>query len=86
MTIREFYLDKYPTDDMGIELDEKATFAGLMNTLFIGADVYEYIGVGDSLIRERIFEKLSEEIGFSYKYIIDLWLNKSVIISNYLDS
>lgn len=74
MTIKEFYLENYPTDEMGVELNEKVTFTGLLNQLFIGGDVYEYIGVGDSIIRERLFEKLAEDLETSYDYIYNLWL------------
>jgi len=74
MTIKEFYLKNYPTDELGTELKETSTFSGLLNILFTGGDVYEYFGVGDSLIRERLFTKLSEELETSYDYIYDLWL------------
>ena len=74
MTIREFYLKNYPTDDLGLELNETPTFAGLLNQLIVGGDVYRYIGVGDSIIRERLFERLAEELGVSYDYVYNLWL------------
>lgn len=74
MTIREFYLENYPTDDLGLELNETPTFAGLLNQLIIGGDVYRYIGVGDSVIRERLFERLAEELNVKYDYVYNLWL------------
>jgi hypothetical protein len=74
MTLREFYLTNYPTDDMGEELNETATFAGLLNQLIVGGDVYVYIGVYDSVIRERLFERLGEEIGEDYDYVYNLWI------------
>jgi hypothetical protein len=74
MTIREFYLETYPTDELGLELNETPTFAGLLNQLITDADVYRYIGVSDSLVRERLFEKLAEELEVSYEYVYDLWL------------
>ena len=74
MTIREFYLKNYPTDDLGLELNETPTFAGLLNQLIVSGDVYRYIGVGDSIIRERVFERLAEELGVSYDYVYNLWL------------
>ena len=74
MTIKEFYLNTYPTDELGIELNETQTFAGLLNQLIVGGDVYRYIGVGDSIIRERLFERLAEELEVSYDYVYDLWL------------
>ncbi len=42
MKIREFYLETYPTDDLGFELNETPTFAGLLNQLIVGGDVYRY--------------------------------------------
>ena len=74
MKIKEFYLENYPTDDLGIEINETANFAGLLNQLIISGDVYEYIGVGDSITRERLFERLAEELEVSYDYVYNLWL------------
>lgn len=74
MTIREFYLANYPSDDMGAGINPKATFAGLLNQLIVGGDVYEYLFVYDSIIRERLFEKLADELEVSYEYVYNLWL------------
>tara|TARA_B110000046_G_scaffold103854_1_gene111372 strand:+ start:1165 stop:1395 length:231 start_codon:yes stop_codon:yes gene_type:complete len=75
MLIREFYLKNYPTDELGIELKDDTNFTGLLNELFTNNDIYGYIGVGDSIIRERLFEKLSEILNCSYDYVYNLWLN-----------
>ena len=75
MKIKGFYLCEYPTDELGVELNDNATFTGLLNELFTNGNVYEYIGVGDSLIRERLFERLAEELETSYDYVYNLWLN-----------
>ena len=69
MNIRKFYLKKYPTDDMGVEINETANFTGLLNELFTGNDVYGYISVWDSLIRERLFTELSAILNCSYDYV-----------------
>ena len=74
MNIREFYVKNYPSDDLGLELNETPTFAGLLNQLIVGGDVYRYIGVGDSIIRERLFERLAEELEVSYEYVYNLSL------------
>lgn len=74
MTIKEFYLNAYPTDELGLELNEKATFAGLVTILFSDMNVYDYIGVCDSLVRERLFEKLANELDTSYDWVYNLWL------------
>jgi hypothetical protein len=75
MNIREFYLANYPTDELGVELNETPTFAGLLNKLITNADIYHYIGVGDSLVRERLFARLAEELGVRYGYVYNLWTN-----------
>ena len=75
MTIKDFYLNNYPTDELGVELDNKATFAGLVTTLFGDMDVYDYIGVYDSLVRERLFSELANQLNKSYDYVYNLWLN-----------
>ena len=69
MTIREFYLSKYPSDDLGTNIDPKATFIGLLDALHNGVCVYDYIDYGDSVIRERIFEELSNQLGSDYNYV-----------------
>ena len=74
MNIREFYVKNYPTDDLGIGINPKATFAGLLNQLIVNGDVYEYIYVYDSIVRERLFERLAEELEVSYEYVYKLWL------------
>jgi hypothetical protein len=74
MNIRKFYLEAFPTDELGVEINPKANFESLW--LAIRGDmVYEYIGVSDSVVRERIFEKFSELTGHNYDYIYQEWLN-----------
>jgi len=75
MNIKEFYLNTYPTDELGTEINENANFTGLLNELYNGKDVYDYIGVGDSLIRERLFSELANLLETSYDYIYNIWLN-----------
>ena len=74
ITIREYYLENYPTDELGVSLNVTPTFAGLLNQLIVGGDIYQYIGVSDSIIRERLFERLAEELEVSYDYVYNLWL------------
>ena len=76
MNIKEFYLNEYPTDELGVELIETATFVGLLDVLHNNTkDVYDYIGVGDSLVRERVFARLAEILEMPYDYVYNLWLN-----------
>ena len=75
MNIKEFYLNTYPTDELGEELNENVTFNGLFNEILEGNDIYEYIGVVDSLVRERLFEELASQINETYDSVYDMWLN-----------
>ena len=72
--IREYYLEAFPTDDLGNEINPKATFEGLHKVLDNYGDVYEYIGVGDSIVRERVFDKLADVLGVEYDVIYSQWL------------
>jgi hypothetical protein len=74
MNIRNYYVNEFPSDELGLEIDPKANFESLW--LAIRGDmVYEYIGVSDSVIRERLFEKFSQLTGHNYDYIYQEWLN-----------
>lgn len=77
LTIRDWYTATYPEDELGYEIDPKANFLGLKMTLDEFKDVYDYIGVGDSLVRERVFEKAARIWGVSYDRIYDLWLESA---------
>ena len=73
MTVKEFYLNEYPTDELGVEMNGGATWAGLWVAIR-GGIIYEYLGVHDSIVRERVFEKFSEITGHTYDYIYNEWL------------
>jgi hypothetical protein len=74
MNIREYYVATFPTDELGDEINPSATFEVLVDVLNNYGDVYQYIGVSDSIVRERCFEKLSELTNTEYDVIYDLWL------------
>ena len=76
MNIQTFYCNTYPTDELGPEINENAHFAGLLNQLYLGGDVYEYLGVDDSIVRERCFAELAASLEADYDYIYNLWINK----------
>lgn len=74
MKLKVYYLETYPDDDMGNEIDDNATFVGLLYTLYENEEVYDYIGVDDSVIRERLFSRLAFELKTPYDYVYNLWL------------
>ena len=72
--IKEWYLKTYPTDELGEELNGRATFYDLFEALDNYQDVYNLFGIGDTIIRERIFEKLAEIMECPYEEIYNQWL------------
>lgn len=72
--LKSYYMEKYPTDELGAELDEHSTFRTLAVALAHHQDVDEAIGVGDSVIRERLFQHLADLEGVDYGVVYDLWL------------
>jgi len=72
--IKEWYIENYTTDDLGQEISEKATFEDLFKALKNNTDIYDLIGVGDSVIRERLFKELASIKGIKYNDIYNMWL------------
>ena len=75
MTLREYYTNEFSDDELGQEINPTATFSGLLLRVFTGQSVYDYIGVEDSIVRERLFEKLAEDAHTDYQSIYYTWLN-----------
>jgi acetolactate synthase small subunit/biotin operon repressor len=69
--IKSWYISKYPSDDLGEELNPNAEFSELAENL---ANIYTYLGVADSVVRERVFERYSEIFNKPYEYIYDKWV------------
>ena len=75
--IKKFYTENFSSDESGLEINENATFQGLFQVLDNYDDVYEYIGVCDSLVRERIFWELSKVMEVHYQIVYDQWMKAS---------
>ena len=76
LNVREWYMTEYPTDELGEMINKDVTFFDVMGALLTGKCVYELLlgEYGDSLVRERVFAKLSELQKVKYSVIYDLWL------------
>ena len=71
--VKAWYIEQF-NDDASHLIDNNITFEEVYHALKMGDDFYETIGVGDSVIRERIFEELSYLYKVSYDDIYTLWL------------
>lgn len=72
--IKEWYMNTYPTDDLGADINPNITFYDMFVVLDTYKDVYEALNVGDSLIRERVFSELAKIMDVDYDYIYQQWL------------
>ena len=73
--IKEWYIQEYPTDEVGETLNEESTFKDLYEALDNYEDIYDILGgEADSIVRERCFEKLAEIMQVGYDYIYEQWI------------
>lgn len=71
--IKQWYTTTFKSDDLGQEINPTATFLGLIGNI---GDIYDYIGVADSIIRERLFERIAEIMECSYDEVYNLWIEQ----------
>ena len=74
-SIRDWYIRAFPSDQLGYRINPLATFAGTVKCMADGGDIYKYLGVGDSLVRENVFSKIAAITGVDYDAVYDLWLH-----------
>lgn len=70
--IGEWYKQEFPTDELGAEINGDITFQQLYDGL-ADKDTYDMLGVNDSVVRERCFEKLADMKQVDYSEIYDKW-------------
>lgn len=79
INIKEWYSSEYKDDTMSERINEELTFYDLFMCMCFRlhaeeTDIYSLLNVSDSLIRERIFGKMSEILNNDYKIVYNLWL------------
>lgn len=77
INVNEDYVTVFPTDDLGKKINKDLNFLDLFNGMLEGKDIYDMLDVSDSLIRERVFERLAYLMGIDYQIIYYLWLNEN---------
>ena len=73
-TLFNWYAENHPSDDLGQEITPDTTFDDLEKVLDSGKNVYQVMGVSDSVIRERLFEKLADLKQVDYSEIYNKWV------------
>ena len=69
--IKEWYQSEFHEDEFGTQINPEATFEELKNNL---TNVYDYLKVYDSIIRERVFVGLADRMNIDYIDIYNKWL------------
>lgn len=77
--IKNWYLAEFKDDDLGEEIKDNVTFRQLGLAMIHGQEVYSFLGVGDSVIRERCFSRLSDLLNVNYEVIYQLWIRGTEI-------
>lgn len=82
--VLDFYSSFYPNDEEGKNINPNLTFTSLLRGMKKGVDFYEMVGVGDSIIRERIFVALADLYANNdHGEIYNLWVNGMDNVSRY---
>ena len=74
-TVAEWYKETYPTDELGLEINQTLTFEELSH---LDKDIYEAIGVGDSVVKERVLQEYANINKITYDEAYDLLVNKQM--------
>ena len=82
LEIKEWYGETYKSDELKDYINEGVTFQQLKEVMSQGGDVYDLIGVGDSLIRERLFYGLADRENVEIGEIYDLY-EKGIMLKNW---
>jgi molybdopterin converting factor small subunit len=70
--IKNWYESEFTTDELGKEINPNATFEELKDNL---PNVYDYLDLEDSIVRERVFTELAEIMNVHNDVIYHKWLN-----------
>lgn len=75
---KEWYIETYPTDELGHCINEGISFFNLFGFLAVckPENLYSYIGEADSVIRERLFAKLAKIMRVPYSEVYDMWMGQ----------
>lgn len=73
--VRDWYVHAYPDDKLGQRINPDLTFDDAMQAVSLGGDFYDALGVGDSIVRERVFHQLEARTGIPYDTIYEAWLD-----------
>ena len=77
--VMDWYVQNFPSDELGRDIDPKLTFDDALKAVSLGSGFYDAIGVGDSVVRGRVFQELADRNGVSYDNIYEAWLHETPV-------
>lgn len=75
MSIKDWYIKNYASDELGREINPLVGFKDCLRMMENGKDFYDIIDVVDSVIRERVFKEIARVHNISYDEVYNLWIN-----------
>ena len=75
--VKDWYMREFPGDPCGEDLAD-VTWEDLYQALESHRDVYDCLGVADSIVRERCFSALADMTNLNYDDIYDMWTGTSM--------
>lgn len=73
-SVKDWYTVSFEVDNLSEEISAEVTFRDIMDCLEEHRDFYDCIGVADSVIRERVFQKLAEILNVEPMVVYYQWL------------
>lgn len=73
--VRDWYMRAFPDDELGAQIAPSLTFDDALTAVPRGGGFYDALGVGDSVVRERVFEELAERNSLTYEDVYEAWLD-----------
>ena len=70
---KQWYMENYPGDELGAQMDNNATFYDLFETLDQYKNIHEKFQIEGAILRERLFEKLAEILDCDYDDVYYQW-------------
>ena len=81
--VKEWYLNTYPNDDAGNDINESLNFTNLENIVYMKSPVEVYDVLGhDSVVRERTFQRLAELENVPYETVYSAWVDNIERVKN----
>lgn len=77
--VRDWYVRAFSNDELGDHIVPSLTFDDALRAVSLGSGFYDALGVGDSVVRGRVFQELADRNGVSYDDIYDAWLHETPV-------